>query len=610
MSGKGYTVYRPPGRQRRRVWRVAALVVVLTLSGLAGSGAWLARAESGHLPPGIVIGGVDVGGLAPDEARRRLEREVAELAARPIKLIYEGGSLQTSGEELGLQASIDEALRVAQESRGSISRLKARLGLADPVEIPIAYATQPKQVARVLALVAGEVERKAVSAKVTLSGDAVLVTPAQPGVTVDTEAAEAALVGLPEGEVVLELTETAPRVTTEEATAAKASIESLLSEPPIVFFRSTRWQPPSALVRKALKVRNRRGTIQVSLDPALLERPLSSAFREHEREPRDAMFRVKGKRVVVVPGRNGRAVATAEVAAALVGAAGEPKLKVSFETLEPKLTTEQAEAMKITELVSEFTTPYQCCPGRVTNIKLAAQYLDGYLIAPGKRFSLNEALGERTSARGFVPAPMIQAGKLVDSVGGGVSQVATTFYNAAFFAGLDLIQHTPHEFYISRYPMGREATVSWGGPELIFKNDWPAGVLVKVIATDTSITVRFYSSKLGRRVETATGEPYNYTGATTIRVYNPALPPGTETTVQSGGISGFTVAYWRKVYRGKKLLRDEDWTVRYLPENSIVEYGPKKPKDPTKGSKDEGAGGGGAGGGGSGGDVGTDTPNG
>jgi hypothetical protein len=189
-------------------------------------------------------------------------------------------------------------------------------------------------------------------------------------------------------------------------------------------------------------------------------------------------------------------------------------------------------------------------------------------------------MGERTTERGFVLAPMISAGKLVDAIGGGVSQVATTFYNAAFFAGLELIAHTPHEFYISRYPMGREATVSWGGPEMIFRNDWPAAILVKVEAGDTSITVRFYSAKLGRRVETETGAPYAYQAATTIRVLNPALAPGTEQTVQSGGISGFSVDYTRKVYRGDELLRDEKFHVRYRPENSIVEYGPKQQKPP------------------------------
>jgi vancomycin resistance protein YoaR len=310
-----------------------------------------------------------------------------------------------------------------------------------------------------------------------------------------------------------------------------------------------------------------------------------------------------GQRVRVVPSKLGTAVSARKTATAIVAGIGTPQIEPVFEPSQPDITTREARAMRIRRVVSEFTTPYPCCAPRVTNIQRAAEILDGYVIRPGGRFSLNEALGERTAERGFVMAPMITAGRLVDAIGGGVSQVATTFYNAAFFAGLELIAHTPHEFYISRYPMGREATVSWGGPELIFRNDWPVGILVQVIATDTSITVRFYSSKLGRRVETETGEPYAYTSASTIRVYNPALPPGTETTVQFGGITGFTVAYTRRVYRGDKLTRDEEYVVRYLPENTIVEYGPAAPQGGSGGAAG-GGGGDGSAGGASGGDGG------
>jgi VanW like protein len=114
------------------------------------------------------------------------------------------------------------------------------------------------------------------------------------------------------------------------------------------------------------------------------------------------------------------------------------------------------------------------CPPRVHNIRRATQLLDGRLIAGGARFSMNDALGRRTRARGFVPAPMISGGRLVDSVGGGISQVATTMFNAAFFAGLRLVAHTPHSFYISRYPKGREATVSWGGPDRAVASSLPA----------------------------------------------------------------------------------------------------------------------------------------
>jgi len=194
--------------------------------------------------------------------------------------------------------------------------------------------------------------------------------------------------------------------------------------------------------------------------------------------------------------------------------------------------------MRIRERVSQFTTPYACCPPRVTNIRLAARILDGTVIPAGGTFSLNEALGERTVERGFVPAPQINAGMLEDAVGGGVSQIATTFFNAAFFAGLEIVSHTPHEFYIGRYPPGREATVSYGGPELIVRNDWAAAVLVQASAGDTSVTFRLYSSRLGRRVETTSG---------------PAGAPGTP----------FRISYTRKVLAGGEVKRDERWTWTY-----------------------------------------------
>jgi vancomycin resistance protein YoaR len=208
--------------------------------------------------------------------------------------------------------------------------------------------------------------------------------------------------------------------------------------------------------------------------------------------------------------------------------------------------------------------------------------MDGTIVRPGERFSLNEVLGRRTTERGFVEAPQIYNGRLEDAVGGGVSQIATTTYNAAFFAGVQIVEHQPHEFYISRYPMGREATVSWGGPELIWRNDWPAAILVKAYADSDSITVELYSSKLGRRVETETGEPTQYTAPRTITVANSSLPPGTTNVVQSAGPSGFLISYTRKVYRGSKLRRNERYTWRYKPENAIVEVGPPRPQAAPK----------------------------
>jgi vancomycin resistance protein YoaR len=225
------------------------------------------------------------------------------------------------------------------------------------------------------------------------------------------------------------------------------------------------------------------------------------------------------------------------------------------------------------DVVGSFTTPFSCCQPRVTNIRRAAQLLDGTVIPPNGRFSMNATLGPRTREKGFVPAPMISDGRLVDSVDGGISQIATTLYNAAFFAGLRLIAHTAHSFYISRYPMGREATISWGGPELVFANNWPTPLRMHLAASARSISVRFSSKRLGRRIESWTGRPYAFRQPSTRVVHNPGLAPGVRRVVQNAGPPGFTIEYGRRVYRHERLLSNERWRVIYQPEDEVIEVG-------------------------------------
>ena len=270
-----------------------------------------------------------------------------------------------------------------------------------------------------------------------------------------------------------------------------------------------------------------------------------------ERQPVDAA-RCRRRPVRLVPDVPGRKLDADRIALSLVTNLPARAHLARFLSAQPKLTTEKAQKLGITELVSEFSTNYPCCAPRVTNIKRAATLLDGTIILPGKVFSLNGALGKRTKAKGFVSAPQIFNGRFEDAVGGGISQVATTLFNAAFFSGIKLVAHQAHQFYISRYPMGREATVSWGGPELIFRNDWPAAILMKLDASDSGITVRFYSTKLGRRVTTTTGKPYDLTTPKTVTVTNSELPAGAREVVQEAGDGGFTVDYTRQVFRAAR----------------------------------------------------------
>ncbi len=155
---------------------------------------------------------------------------------------------------------------------------------------------------------------------------------------------------------------------------------------------------------------------------------------------------------------------------------------------------EWAESLGILQVVGEFTTRFTPAQDRIINIARISELTRGVVIEPGQRFSVNGHVGPRTTGKGFVPAKMILDGVFVDSVGGGISQYATTLFNAAFFAGLDFIGYQSHTIYLSRYPYGREATVSYPAPDLVLENNTPYGVMLWPTTDDDSITVRLYST--------------------------------------------------------------------------------------------------------------------
>jgi vancomycin resistance protein YoaR len=564
---------------------VVAGAVAVAAVVLAAAFGVLALLERDSLPRGTTIAGVDVGGLSEDAARAEIERVAARRVRRPVSLVDPTGTIEVTGEELRAVPLVDQALEAADD-HGSVGRVLARLGVQDGPTVDLAYRLAPVRVARLCNRLDHRFGAPWRDAAVTVRADSIDVVDAQAGAGVDRGALRRGLRTLPPS-VSLSVVPVRPVVSTGEATAAAARIEHLLDGPRRVRFRDAESTLTPHRLRALLRTNRADGALGVSLDAKGLQASLRPRLGAFEVPPREATFWVGARRAHVVPSRPGRTLDLARISRSLVSNLESTTHLARFVRTQPSFRTRDAEALDIRELISAFTTYFPCCQPRVTNIQRAAQLLDGTIVRPGTSFSLNAALGKRTVEKGFVSAPQIFNGRLEDAVGGGISQVATTMYNAAFFAGVKLVAHHAHQFYISRYPMGREATVSWGGPELIFRNDWPAAILMKVAASDTGITVRFYSRKLGRRVETTTGEPYAPVAPKTITVSNPSLPAGTTQTTQSAGESGFTVQYTRKVYKGKELFRNEHYTVRYDAQNAIVEVGPARPKVKPKGPPPE-----------------------
>ena len=566
----------PDGRAARLALAgTCAFALALTVATVS-----LALPDLGGVPKGTRIGGIDVGGRAGAEAKRALERLAKRRVQRQIVVVVNGRETFISGAELGARAKIDEALASAT-GVDALARIKTRLGISDRREIPLTFAFDERRLDRYMEQLAREVERPSSSARVARSGSVFVVRRAREGRELDRGALVTRLAHLP-ARFAVPVRSVLPLIGDETAMRAKEQADDLARRTPVVVAAGLHVELGPRFMRRAIRFEADGRRLAVGLDTSVLASRLRPAFRRLERRAVDASFRVRGTSARVVPAKRGRVLDLEQIASAVLASESDPTVTASFRVVEPRLTTAEARALGIRELVSSFTTPYACCEPRVENIQLAARVLDGTIIPPGGTFSLNRALGPRTPERGFVPAPMIRDGRLVESVGGGVSQIATTLYNAAFFAGLTLVDHTPHQFYISRYPMGREATVSWGGPELIFRNDWPDAVLIKLSAGETAVTARFFSTRLGRRVETTTGEPYDWTPAEEIVSRNPSLPRGARHVVQQGGVPGFTVEYARRVYWGDKLLRPERFKVRYEPEHTFVEVGPPLPPPKAK----------------------------
>ena len=173
-------------------------------------------------------------------------------------------------------------------------------------------------------------------------------------------------------------------------------------------------------------------------------------------------------------------------------------------TAQPERSTAEAKAMGITGIVGSYTTTYGGTPGRLHNVGLVAELIDGALVAPGAQFSFNATTGERNEAKGFEEAPVIINGELQNGIGGGVCQVSTTVFNAAFEAGLSIDRRTNHALYINHYPLGRDATVNYPDLDLVFTNDTDRWLLLRTFVGAGSLTVNLYGAPQGRRVETET----------------------------------------------------------------------------------------------------------
>jgi vancomycin resistance protein YoaR len=572
-------------RPIRRLGRLTLAAVCLAGVLVVAASALLVRAYTlrDAVLPGVAVAGVDIGGMSRDDARARINEAISDRLRGPLEVSLDGGTFTVHPATL---FSVDV---VATEQIAYDSPRESWTDRLGALAAPFAIEHQIEPVLRVnptvRAALSRELERRTkdpVSARISLQGLDPVVVPAREGAEVEADGLviqirQAALGGA--SSVEAEVTPVSPRVTTAAAERAAAEARSLVSEPVAVAFRRkelTQLSPED--LAGLLAFRRVGGSFELELARKGLRAQVGPLVEPFTRKPVDASFRVHGKRVDIAKGKQGTTldVGASEEAILAAGAAGGSRTaRVGLAAVEPEFTAQDARKLGIKRQISTYTTDMGVSSAnRIWNVHLMADYIDGTIIKPGQLFSFNKVVGPRTTERGFREGQMILGSLLVPSVGGGVCQTATTLFNNAFELGLPIAERHNHSWYISHYPIGRDATVSWGGPDLKFRNDLDNAILIKTSYTDSTLTFTFYGTRQGRKVEAATGAQTNFRSPQPSYAYDPSAPKGSTRTIAGSNQQGFDITVFRKVYERGKLLRRDAFTSNYVAVGDTVVYGP------------------------------------
>jgi vancomycin resistance protein YoaR len=578
MAASSPAVGRAPARSR--FWSRIALLGLAALAIVVALPLFFAGSPD-RLAEGTRIGGIDVGGLTARDAKELLAGRATRLASAPVTFTAGTKRFRLTARQLDVQADWGAAVDSAMRQGGGFGIVRGyrRLSLEFfPQDLVPSTRAYEAGIDYELDLIAKAVHKPQRDARLVRRGLHISIASGAVGRELDRALARQeivrALASFSRVSVTLPVRLEAPRVSVAGLTAAQRRASLIISAPVrLVVDRTTlrvpRWRLAKILDLQTLRFRG----------------PAADAYfgrlaGQVDSEPRDATFAVSASGATVVPARDGLSLDVPR-SAALILAAAERKTnrvtRVALTTAHPARSTREAKAMGITGVVGTYETFYGGDANRIHNVQLVAHLVDGKLIAPGETFSFNGTTGERTAAKGFREAPVIINGELQTGLGGGICQVSTTVFNAAYEAGLRITSRTNHALYISHYPLGRDATVDYPDIDLKFVNDTPHWLLLRTFVGSSSLVVTLYGAPQHRRVETV-AQPLEVVSLPPVeKTVDATLEPG-ETVVDDPGVPAQSTSVERKVYAsGGALLSDETWYSSYRAEPRVIRVGPPKP---------------------------------
>jgi vancomycin resistance protein YoaR len=583
-----------PERLLARSVRAGILLLLVGVTALAA----IRIVYAGSIYPGVIVVGVEIGGLSRDEARLTLSRRIAAFQENLITFSYAGRSWTPTLGELGvtvdLDAALDRAYGVGRDGKPR-DRLLATAHLFHHDEIiRLELRLDEAMLEGWYSRVDREIDLPARDASLAIDGVAVAIVPDQEGVVVDRAAATTvilrALKGLSSLAEPLPMRAHRPDVRASDLLATQQALQKALSNSIELRIEQKSWKlAPSDLAPFVQQI-----TVDVfTLDETSLAEWLSTQLGpEINREPVDAVVAwsiEQNQLISVEPSVDGvklKPVTLARQVSAEFWGEHTP-ITVPVAVIKPRIASANLAALGITNRLGVGDSNYEgSSAARATNIEVGARLLNGTLVPPGGEFSFNHAVGIIDEEAGFVEAPVINGERFDLDIGGGICQVSTTVYRAALLAGLPITEWWPHLYRLAFYEQdewlpGFDASIlqpegdPFGGGDFRFANPSNAWLLVESWADGDRIFVIIYGPDLDYAVnisEPVLSEPIPETED--LEIVDPALPPQTVKQTELAQ-TGLVVSYARTVIgaNGERVLTDT-WTTTYAPKGSVWTVSP------------------------------------
>ncbi|MBB5853856.1 VanW family protein [Amycolatopsis umgeniensis] len=536
--------------------------------------------SAGDVPRGVTVAGIDVGGLTHKDAESKLRRELEPRLIEPVRI--RAGDVRTVLYPTSSGLGLDWPQTLGRAGHQPLSPYTRVMSFFTSREVGVVTWTDaPKLEKAVADLAAAKLNRPPVEGNIRFQPVAgtdggvlpIAVEPNSGQTLADPKAAVTAVTDgwLSDGGVELKVNVAPVKASSPGVHAALNKIVVPAVAKPLVIRgdgKDATLKPDTIAGSFQFAARDD-GNLEVRIDQGKLRAAAQPQLKETETDGADAQIVFVGDRPAVQPSKDARKVnwdLTFTALTTVLAKSDERELKAVYDASSPAVSTDAANVLGINEIIGEFTTSGLSGPS-MTNVQALATRVSGTIVKPNETFSLGARSGQRTADAGYVPAPVNEDGTGPVVVGGGVSQLATTLYNAAYLAGLADGGHLEHDYHLDRYPVARDvkAINNDGSPvEMQIVNDAPTGIAIQVIPANGSVTVRIWGTKRFS-VQSVGGERHSY-------VPQPVQVGAGPGCVPDPGAAGFSTSDTRvlvDVVTGTEVRR-ETRNATYSPRATVI----------------------------------------